>query len=92
MASSSAVSAPGKSKSSYWGSFPPTPLPWWSGKTHGPAQKQDTPHHPCAGVACVEQAGQSLLWVELAARVVDSKCRERVLYIAGGGGVDAWGR
>ena len=33
----------------------------------------------------MEQAGQSLLWVELAARVVDSKCRKRVLYIGGGG-------
>lgn len=41
-------------------------------------------HHPCAGVAGVEQAGQSLLWVELAARVVDSRCRKRVLYIGGG--------
>ena len=38
------ISAPGKSKHSQWGSFPPSPLPWWSGKTHGPAQKQkDTP-------------------------------------------------
>ena len=34
-------------------------------------------HRLCAGVAGVEQAGQSLLWVELAARIVDSRCRKR---------------
>lgn len=56
----------------------------------GVARPTDQPrsrrtHHPYAGVACMEQAGQSLLWVELAARVVGSKCRKRVLHIGGGG-------